>query len=65
MWDALNEIAQHYDFTLHALFYRIEKRRLDGDSLASATRVYIVEFYRNALARGPASGLGGARSIRA
>ena len=64
MWDALNELAQHYDLTLHTLFDRIEEHRLDGDSLASATRVYIVEFYRKALARGPASGLGAVRSIR-
>jgi predicted DNA-binding ribbon-helix-helix protein len=51
MWDALADIARHNRKTLHELVTEIEQDRT-ASSLTAAIRVFIVEFYRSAAARG-------------
>lgn len=51
MWEALREITRRRDVTLNGLITEIDQTR-DASSLTAAIRVYIVEFYRNAVAAG-------------
>jgi predicted DNA-binding ribbon-helix-helix protein len=46
MWDALQDMAQHYEITIDDLVTHIDKLRDRRYGLSSAIRVYIVEFYR-------------------
>ena len=46
MWEALGDIARHYKITRQDLLRRIGIGRRHEESLTSAIRVYIVEFYR-------------------
>ena len=48
MWDALRDIARGRDMAVNDLVTEIERRR-GALSLTAAIRVYIVDFYRNAL----------------
>ena len=47
MWDALQDIAQRRQLTVHALVTEIDRDRT-ASSLTAAIRVYIVDFYRSA-----------------
>lgn len=47
MWDALRDIAQRLNMTIHDLVTEIERERT-GSSLTAAIRVYVVDFYRAA-----------------
>ncbi|WP_247895558.1 ribbon-helix-helix domain-containing protein [Azospirillum sp. TSH58] len=49
-WDALEEIAQREDLTVSRLCTRLAERveALDVDSLSSAVRVYVMEYFRSA-----------------
>jgi predicted DNA-binding ribbon-helix-helix protein len=49
MWEALVEIAQQQDLTVHQLATKIGCC-LDNSSLTSAIRAYIVNFYRSGAA---------------
>lgn len=46
MWDALDDIARVQKCSIHDLIGQISKNRGSQGGLASAIRVYIVEFYR-------------------
>ncbi len=46
MHDALREVAGHYGMTIHELCTLINGARPKGQSLASAIRVYLLDFYR-------------------
>lgn len=48
MWDGLRDIAQRRGMSLNDLVTEIERNR-DTPGLTAAIRVYIVDFYRNAL----------------
>ena len=50
MWAALNEIAIERGKTVHDLVLEINRDRT-GISLTAAIRVYIVDYYREALRR--------------
>ena len=50
MWEALHEITHQRQTNLNELVTEIDRRR-DASSLTAAIRVYIVDFYRNAVAR--------------
>ena len=50
MWAALNEIAIERGKTVHDLVLEINRDRT-GISLTAAIRVFIVEYYREALGR--------------
>jgi predicted DNA-binding ribbon-helix-helix protein len=50
MWAALNDIAIERGKTVHDLVLDINRDRI-GISLTAAIRVYIVDFYREALRR--------------
>jgi predicted DNA-binding ribbon-helix-helix protein len=47
MWDALAEICQREDMTLHQLCALIDERRR-ASSLTAAIRVFIVNYFRSA-----------------
>ena len=52
MWDALRDIAHHQGITLSALITHVDNAaEQPRETLASALRVYIVEFYRSQLHR--------------
>lgn len=58
MWDALHEIMQRQQVTVHDLVTEIDRERT-ASSLTAAIRVYIVDFYRAAaLPAGPAHAVG-------
>ena len=46
MWDALRDIARRRQWSVHQLVTHIDRERGIGSTLASAIRVYIVNFYR-------------------
>jgi predicted DNA-binding ribbon-helix-helix protein len=48
MWAALNDIAAEHGKTVHDVVLEINRGRT-GISLTAAIRVYIVEYYREAL----------------
>jgi len=48
MWESLRDIAQRLGIGVNDLVTEIDGRR-DGLGLTAAIRVYIVDFYRNAL----------------
>jgi predicted DNA-binding ribbon-helix-helix protein len=48
MWDSLHDIAHRRGVGVNDLVTEIDGRR-DGFGLTAAIRVYIVDFYRNAL----------------
>jgi predicted DNA-binding ribbon-helix-helix protein len=48
MWESLRDIAQRLDIGVNDLVTEIDGRR-NGLGLTAAIRVYIVDFYRNAL----------------
>ncbi|WP_454021222.1 ribbon-helix-helix domain-containing protein [Azospirillum sp. Marseille-Q6669] len=52
-WDALTEIAQREGLTVGALCTRLAERveALDTNSLSSAVRVYVMEYFRSATPR--------------
>ena len=50
MWAALNDIAVERGKTVHDVILEINRDR-KGISLTAAIRVYIVEYYREALGR--------------
>ncbi|MGY0793231.1 ribbon-helix-helix domain-containing protein [Azospirillum argentinense] len=52
-WDALTEIAQREGLTVGALCTRLAERveALDTNSLSSAVRVYVMEYFRAASPR--------------
>jgi len=50
MWAALNDIATERGKTVHDVILEINRDR-KGISLTAAIRVYIVEYYREALGR--------------
>jgi predicted DNA-binding ribbon-helix-helix protein len=50
MWDALEEIAQLEAMTINSICARIDQRRRQS-GLTSATRVFIVSYYRKLLGR--------------
>lgn len=47
MWEALHEIADQLQVTIHDLVTRIDRGRT-ASSLTAGIRVYIVDFYRAA-----------------
>ena len=47
MWDALHDIANRLQVTIHDLVTRIDRER-EASSLTAAIRVYLVDFYRAA-----------------
>ncbi|MBK3735695.1 hypothetical protein GAY29_21855 [Azospirillum brasilense] len=49
-WDALEEIAEREGLTVSALCTRLAERveALDTNSLSSAVRVYVMEYFRAA-----------------
>ena len=51
MWEALQDIAQRQQTTVHDLVTAIDRNRT-ASSLTAAIRVYIVDFYRAAAMRG-------------
>jgi len=51
MWDALREITLLRGVSLNDLVTEIDRDR-EASSLTAAIRVYIVEYYRSAAARG-------------
>jgi predicted DNA-binding ribbon-helix-helix protein len=50
MWDALTDIARDQTKTVDDVILEISRERQDDLSLSAAIRVYIVEYYREALA---------------
>jgi len=50
MWAALNDIAAERGKTVHDVVLEINRRR-KGIGLTAAIRVFIVEYYREALGR--------------
>jgi len=50
MWAALNDIAAECGKTVHDVVLEINRRR-KGIGLTAAIRVFIVEYYREALGR--------------
>jgi predicted DNA-binding ribbon-helix-helix protein len=52
MWDSLRDIAQRLGIGVNELVTEIDGRR-EGLGLTAAIRVYIVDFYRNALSGQP------------
>lgn len=59
MWDALAEICRREHTTVHELCSRIDGLRRGG-SLTSATRVYVMRYFRRAAAeQGAGHGEGG------
>jgi predicted DNA-binding ribbon-helix-helix protein len=48
-WNSLKEIAAYKDTTVLALLLAIDAKRRQGN-LASATRLFVVSFYREQLA---------------
>jgi predicted DNA-binding ribbon-helix-helix protein len=50
-WEALKEIAGDRDMTLSDLVAGIDNQRRYGN-LSSAIRLFVLEFYRNQLAKG-------------
>ena len=69
MWDGLNDIAVERGKTVHDVVLEIRRARI-GTSLTAAIRVYIVEYYREALGRcrkekaPPSSGAGDLKGDR-
>jgi predicted DNA-binding ribbon-helix-helix protein len=51
MWDALADIAKNQGKTVDDVILEISRERQDDLSLSAAIRVYIVEYYREALRR--------------
>ena len=49
MWDSLHDIARRLGVGVNDLVTEIDGRRDGGLGLTAAIRVYIVDFYRNAL----------------
>jgi predicted DNA-binding ribbon-helix-helix protein len=49
MWDSLHDIAHRLGVGVNDLVTEIDGRRDTGLGLTAAIRVYIVDFYRNAL----------------
>ena len=47
MWDALDLISKREELNINALATEIDRRR--GDYLTSATRVFILEYFRQVL----------------
>lgn len=47
LWEALREIAQREDRSLHEICTDIDRTR-GGTRLTSAMRIYIVNYYRSA-----------------
>jgi len=52
MWDALSEIADQEQKTVHQLVTEVDRQRTES-SLTAAIRVYIVRFYRSVVQRMP------------
>jgi predicted DNA-binding ribbon-helix-helix protein len=50
MWDALSEIADQEQKTVHQLVTEVDRQRTES-SLTAAIRVYIVGFYRSVAKR--------------
>ena len=46
LWNALQEIAEKREMTIHELATEIAKERPSESSLTSSIRTYIVKFYR-------------------
>jgi predicted DNA-binding ribbon-helix-helix protein len=51
MWESLHDIAAREGLTIHQLVTKIDRERTTV-GLTAAIRVYIVRYYRDALARG-------------
>jgi predicted DNA-binding ribbon-helix-helix protein len=60
MWEALRDIAQQRDKSLHEIVTEIDRIRT-ASSLTAAIRVYIVAFYRTAAMRAGWGEAAGAR----
>ena len=48
MWEALDELAERQGKTVHDVLIEIDRKR-GTTSLSTSIRVYIVEFFRQAL----------------
>ena len=49
VWDALHEVADHNNKTIHELVNTISVNRPNNSSTTSAIRVYLISYYREGL----------------